>query len=192
MGLLACTSKPQRAPGHESQLHKKYTHTHAQQVTIILCSAVKDVITTASLLHIKSTLIVSQRKGGGRSAEVAQRTYLHEVTAYANRGDRGNAKCERGRWRETERRSERTSMPGQRENTLWKFTEFKELSQRRSSCPLRLQHTHTHTPSRPFCYTWSPLSFLVPPHALTPHSIHRPPKHNIQPPTKHTSAPRYA
>lgn len=47
-------------------------------------------------------------------------------------------------------------------------------------------HTHAHTPSRPFCYTWSPLSFLVP---HTPHSkhIHHPHKHTAFNHPKHTT-----
>lgn len=47
-------------------------------------------------------------------------------------------------------------------------------------------HTHAHTPSRPFCYTWSPLSFLVP---HTPHSkhIHHAHKHTTFNHPKHST-----
>lgn len=50
MGLLAYTSKQQRAGGHESQLQK--TLAHVQQVGVIYCGVFKGVITTLPLFYI--------------------------------------------------------------------------------------------------------------------------------------------
>ena len=78
------------------------------------------------------------------------------------------------------------SMSGQRENTLCRFTELKELSQRRSSCPLWLQHTQTHTHTH--AYTLKAiLLHLVTFIPFSPPKPTPPPKviHNIQPSHSH-------
>lgn len=82
------------------------------------------------------------------------------------------------------------SVPGQRENTLVRFREFKELSQRRSSCPLWLQHTHTRTYTLKaillHLVTFIPFSPLHPTpafehtHQKHIHNIHSPNSHHHQ------------
>lgn len=73
-----------------------------------------------------------------------------------------------------DRRKEGRSMSGQTKNTLWRFREFKWFSHKKKKKKLLSTNTssHTHTASRPSCYTWSPLSLLAP-HTLSPHSTHR-------------------
>lgn len=63
IGLLAFTSKPQRAQGHESQLQKTHTHMHTQ-VLIRHCSVVKDVITTPQF-YIPNRSLFLNRDGVG-------------------------------------------------------------------------------------------------------------------------------
>lgn len=127
MGLLACTSKPDRAPGHESQLQKK-TCTHTQQVRIIHWSIVKDVITTISHFHFQKHSLSLCLKGGQggqwrfflmrhHTNRAKIEAYLHDVTVYPNIGIEGMQSVKEG-GKERKRKSERTSMPGQRENTL--------------------------------------------------------------------------
>lgn len=71
-----------------------------------------------------------------------------------------------------DRRKEGRSMSGQTKNTSWRFREFKGLSRKKKKLVSTNTSSCTHAASRPSCYTWSPLSLLVP-HTLSPHSTHR-------------------